>query len=199
MLLVLAAFVVLRRRAGQWELPFLAVWIGGGIALLYLAGLSPGHAMGVSYLAPAWPFFAAVPILLIPPRPAAVVAVAMLAGGVVSAVRVDHANARLASPAKLLGGNDPILLDTVKRGLVPPALWHVDGRRQVLAADQKTLLERQIRPPVLYVSTNALGGTTAGRERVRAKLGTTRPRGRIVLWDPENAVGGTTERVYRAR
>jgi hypothetical protein len=82
---------------------------------------------------------------------------------------------------------------------VPPALWHVDGRRQVLAADQKTLLERQIGPPVLYVSTDALGGTTAGRERVRAKLGPTRPRGRIVLWDPENTVGGTTERVYRAR
>jgi hypothetical protein len=200
MLLALAAFVALRRRAERWELPFLAVWIGGGIALLYLAGLSPGHAMGVSYLAPAWPFFAAVPILLIRGRPAlaAVLVAGILVSGVVSAVRVDHANARLADPERLVRGDDPILLDTVKRGLVPPALWHVDGERPVFAADQATLLERQNRGPLLYISTTALGGTKANRKRILGGLHGVRKRGAIVLWDPENSVGGTTERVYRA-
>jgi hypothetical protein len=122
----------------------------------------------------------------------------ILVSGVVSAARVDHANARLADPARLLRGHDPILLDTVKRGLVPPALWHVDGNRPVFAADQETLLGRQNRPPLHYVSTTALGGSVLNRKRILDGLGRVRRRGSIVLWDPENTVGGTTERVFEA-
>jgi hypothetical protein len=172
MLLALAALVIVRRRQREgWELPFLAVWLGGGIALLYVAGLSPGHAMGVSYLAPAWPFVGAVPILLLR-KPAPVLVALMLVAGVVSAVRVDHANAKLTSPSNLLRGDDPILLGNLKRGFVPPALWHVRSDRAILGDDK---------PPELYIGNGK-----------RGKL-----RGKIVLWDPENLVGGTAERVYR--
>ena len=193
MVVVLVALVALRRRTIDWSLPFMAVWLGGGIAVLYLIGSSPAHAMGVSYLAPAWPFFAAVPILLIRrSRPAAaLLLVVMLACGVVSAVRVDRANARLADPAKLLRGSDPILLDSAKRGFVPPALWHVRADRPVLAADDPTAAAR---PPLVYIST-----TRAARTRILPTFGTVRRRGQIVLWDPENTVGGTTERVFEAR
>jgi hypothetical protein len=190
MLLVFAAFVVLRRRAGEWELPFLALWIGGGIALLYLAGLSPGHAMGVSYLAPAWPFFGAVAILLLRDvRVLGLAVVLMLAAGVVSAHKVDSDNARLPDPQRLVRGSDPILLDTVKRGFVPPALWHVRADRPVLADEEPA----EIRPPLLYISASR-----TAQKRILPTLGPARLRGRIVLWDPENAVGGTTERVFSA-
>jgi hypothetical protein len=174
MLLALAVLVIVRRKQREgWELPFMAVWLGGGIALLYVAGLSPGHAMGVSYLAPAWPFVGAVAILLLS-RWAPLLVVLMLIAGVVSAVRVDHANARLAPPQRLLRGNDPLLLGNTKRGFVPPALWHVRANRPVLG--QET-------PPLLYITT---------RKSHRGKF-----RGKIVLWDPENVVGGTSLRVYR--
>jgi uncharacterized membrane protein len=177
MLLAFVALLVLRRRQREgWELPFMAVWLGGGIVLLYVAGLSPGHAMGASYLAPAWPFFGAAAILLLRDvRLQALAVVVMVVAGVVSAVSVDRANARLASPQKLLRGSDPILLANEKRGFVPPALWHVAPDRIVLGGDAP--------PPLLYITTR------------KANHG--RLRGKIVLWDPENAVGGTAERVYR--
>jgi hypothetical protein len=191
MLLALVALVVLRRKQREgWELPFMAVWLAGGIALLYVAGLSPGHAMGASYLAPAWPFFGAVAILLLRDvRIQAIAVVAMLAAGVVSAHKVDSDNARLPRPQRLLRGSDPILLDSVKRGFVPPALWHVAGSRPVLAADRVPV----VRPPLLYISASS-----ATRRQILPRLRPVRRLGRIVLWDPENAVGGTTERVFRA-
>jgi hypothetical protein len=192
MLLALAALVIVRRKQREgWELPFMAVWLGGGIALLYLAGLSPGHAMGASYLAPAWPFFGAVAILLLRyPRLQAVAVTLMLVAGVVSAHKVDSDNARLRKPQQLVSGSDPILLDTTKRGFVPPALWHVGADRPVLASDHAT---PAIEPPLLYISASS-----ATRKQILPTLGPARLRGRIVLWDPENSVGGTTERVYRA-
>ena len=165
------------------SLAFMGAWMGGGIVALYLASVTPGHAMGARYLAAAWPFFAAVPILLFRsagsyrmPLAALLVAVTLTAG-ITSARRVDQANAALPYPDVLADDQRAVLLDTDRRGLLAPALWRIPARRTVLAASQHDLLAHTRRwlarlngRRVAYVSASTLGGTSAGRQRIRRRI-----------------------------
>jgi hypothetical protein len=133
-----------RKTAAGWTLALLAfVWIAGAAIALYLAFLSPVHAMGPKYLSMAWPFFAFAPVALLRTfrwvgTPLAFYLYAMplvfwfllpfgfgSAGGERSALEGD---------AQL------VVIDNAEAGILPGIVWQLEDETPVIAAMQDELL-----------------------------------------------------------
>lgn len=156
--------------------------MAGANTLLYLAGVSPKHAMGPQYLALVWPFLAFGPVLLVVRlRPLTTPALLLLcaaatAAGTGGVERQVARSARWPDPQRPLGAAPAVMVDNVARGVLPCVTWHLADDQAVLAAPEAWLLEHTehwttcLAPGAIYVSVTSYGNTPAGRERLLQTL-----------------------------
>lgn len=158
-------------RSGAYALFFFA-WTAGVVVFLYLAFLSPAHAMSPKYLAMAWPFLAFVPVFiarLIPPR--VVITLCLYAAPLVLAngFRAHARQVRQNAPPTTVPSTDLLVLDNTARAVLPRLLWHVAGEQPVIAGMQDSLLShsdqwiRHLGDYSLVVSVSGSGNTEAKR------------------------------------
>jgi hypothetical protein len=162
----------------------LLAWLATVIVALYLAQVSPWHAMGPRYLSVVWPLLAFVPVWLfraLPPRAAGGVLAALClvaAAGTGALVWRAHA-ARAAAPPQhaLLAGADRVLVDSIARGVLPRVIPDLADASQVYAAPQAHMLAAPDEwagaadVTSIYVSSGDYGNSGAGRAAVTARLG----------------------------
>jgi hypothetical protein len=188
------------------------VWLAGTTVLLYLTFVSPVTAMGGRYLATCWPFLALVIVGglrgaggLRPALGLAVV-VAVAACSVAELVELHSAADRRARSA-LATARGALVIDTVRRGLLPAIILDTPASRPVFAADQRSLLDRkplwlpQVDADVAFASTLSYVGFNYPRRRLvktlREKLGPVRAREELRLWDSARLRGPLEVQVYR--
>jgi len=154
------------------------------VALLYILGASPRHAMGPKYIALVSPFFfmclgQCVGVLGRKPFNArlalasGVVLLAYQAGyGAYTTVRYAQYQTWAKSQSIRLEKSPlPLILDTVARGVVPTILWRANPRMPVYAASQDDLLREPPSPgrnagQIVYISVLRYGNTEAKREGI---------------------------------
>jgi hypothetical protein len=157
---------------------FLA-WFSACIVLLYVASVSPVHAMGPKYLSPVWPFLSFVPVFVarsLSPRNRRRLIVGLCvyqvayAGAVAGYDRlVSH---RHPSQGDILARAEVLVLDNVARGVLPRVLFGLPGSVPVYAAMQDYLLEHpkdwrdRLDEGTMFVSKDAYGNSAEGRERI---------------------------------
>ncbi|HUT23836.1 MAG TPA: glycosyltransferase family 39 protein [Sumerlaeia bacterium] len=184
-----------KRRLG-WMPAALSVSTFFCVALLYILGASPRHAMGPKYIAFISPFFfmclgQCVDVLGRKPfnaRLALAFGVMLFAYqaayGAYTTVRYAQYQTWARSQSVRLEKSPlPLIVDTVARGVVPTILWRANPRMPVYAASQDNLLRE---PPsldrnarqIVYISVLRYGNTEAKREGI---LGQFREAGFAVL------------------
>jgi hypothetical protein len=161
-------FTAVRARRSFRERGVLALlaWLVTVIVALYLAQVSPWHAMGARYMSVVWPLLAFVPVCL-------------AAGLVTTAVvwRAHAARAGVPSQHELLAGADRVLVDSIARGVLPRVIPDLPGAARVYAAPQSLMLAAPddwapaAGATTVYVSSGAYGNSGAGREAVTSRLG----------------------------
>jgi hypothetical protein len=179
-------FTAVRARRSFRERGVLALlaWLVTVIVALYLAQVSPWHAMGARYMSVVWPLLAFVPVWLVralPPRAAGgALATLCLAAGLVTTALVWRAHAARAgvpSQHELLAGADRVLVDSIARGVLPRVIPDLPGAARVYAAPQSLMLAAPddwapaAGATTVYVSSGAYGNSGAGREAVTSRLG----------------------------
>lgn len=204
-----------RRRPGGAERSMLLVlvWLAGTTIVLYLAFVSPINAMGGRYLATSWPFLAlAVVIALrsagtLRPWPAVALVAGSVAFSTVEVLQLQAGAERLRDPSPLETERGALVVDTVRRGLLPAILLAAPERKPVFVADQDVLLDREpawlprLDGEAAYASTLSSGGTRLRRrallKTIRTELGGVRAAGDLRLWDSARPRGPRVVRVYR--
>ncbi len=159
---------------------FLLAWLAGTNAVLYLACVTPAHAMAAKYPAMAWPFLAFLPASLVPRHPRLrTLLLTLLAGATVlgGGLRV-RATLRYSeywstpSPAKVVASSTRVVVDHVHPGWLHRVLWACAPDQPVFAADQDYLLDNPgawlpgLEPNTLYVSPKAQGPRLAKTRRL---------------------------------
>ncbi len=144
-------------RAGLLALLF--VLMVASNAGLYIAGVSPRHAMGPQYLALVWPLLALSGAVALERcgRPAAPVAVACAAAMLVSGgLAVRHQSERWARKPvpEYLRSAPAVVVDTTARGILPCLAWHLDDDQLLLGAGAEYLTAH----PELWVGVMQRGG-----------------------------------------
>jgi hypothetical protein len=176
----------LRTERGSETIPALVAFLGlSAVSVLYVLGSLPAHTGRLKY----WMAFTPVLAVALARAVSSVVnrpgRVRWLQGALLAALLGQAAQAALATwldvtrsradtPAMLSKGA-PILIDSAKRGVVPPILWRVPPRTFVYAADQGELsmglpaIADSVRE-LVYVSDLRYANSTAGRGRVLREL-----------------------------
>lgn len=171
------------------HLPFaMFVLTFGAIAALYVLFLSPKHAMGPKYTALASPFlFVAIGRLLqwgydraeaMASRPH----VLLVTSTTCALLAVQASSALLLAPHERGGtawttpkGGHAVIIDSVRRGELPPLLWHLPPEVPVYAAAPENL---RLSPPtpvsgidtLVYVSTGQSSDDTPLAEMVLSEM-----------------------------
>jgi hypothetical protein len=160
---------------------YLFVWIAGTTILLYLAFLSPPHAMGDKYLCAAWPFFGFVLALVLRSFEGStkLIVISLLSSilvfGSVSALQSYMTEERSQSVDNLVPDYGSAVVDNVHRGVLLPILWNIPSDKRVFVASQKDLLKNRdtwlhtLRSRSLYVSDLSEENYEATRKK-RKKL-----------------------------
>jgi len=128
---------------------FFFFWIYGITSMLYLAFLSPAHAMGPKYLSMAWPFFGFIPVFLL--RSFGIkrhiltflFCSGMLLSGSAGVLHTIYQNNSNQDWAELLTNSDRIIIDNNARGVLLPIVWQIPDDKIVFAATQDYLLDHQ--------------------------------------------------------
>jgi len=185
---------VLRRYLRQWraadairpterDVPILAGI--GTVAIvigLYVAFVSPVHAIGLQYLnfatpmvfvgiACAWPTRGAVAA-----RRATTSAAAILTTCAVIATTLFVVHRSEVLPIRTVDHADALLLDSYRRGILPTVLWYARPSTQVYAATQQDLLQNfpvlpsRSRGELMYVNSDAFGNSGRNRAAILNKL-----------------------------
>jgi hypothetical protein len=133
-----------RETAAGWTFALLAfAWIAGAMVALYLAFLSPVHAMGPKYLSMAWPFFAFAPVALLRTfrwvgTPLTFYLYAMpLVLGFLLPFGFGSAG---TEPPGLEGDAQLVVIDNSEAGILPGIVWQLEDETPVIAAMQDSLL-----------------------------------------------------------
>jgi hypothetical protein len=157
---------------------FFFFWIAGATLLLYLTFQSSEQAMGTKYLSAAWPFFAFAPVFLLRlcGKFRRVLAVSfcfvLFLFGIVSVWRSTDVTNKISNPSALLDSSDMIVVDNVRRGILPRILWHVPDNKLVFASDQVDLLDHQdawlgrLKSKSLFVSVLSYGNTAKQQQQI---------------------------------
>lgn len=158
---------------------YFLVWFSVCIVVLYVAAVSPVHAMGPKYLSPVWPFIAFVPVFVarsLSPRNCRRLLVALCAYQVAYAGAVAGydrlVSQRHPSQRDILAGADALLLDNVARGVLPRVLFDVPESVPVYAAMQDYMLEHpedwreRLGGGTVFVSNDGYGNSPEGRDRL---------------------------------
>ncbi|UCC82798.1 MAG: glycosyltransferase family 39 protein [Gemmatimonadota bacterium] len=133
-----------RETAAGWTFPLIVfLGIGGAMIALYLAFLSPVHAMGPKYLSMAWPFFAFAPVALLRTfrwvgTPLTVYLYSMpLVFGFLLPFGFGSGGAK---PLALEADAQLVLIDNSEAGILPGIVWQLKDETPVIAAMEDSLL-----------------------------------------------------------
>jgi len=158
---------------------YFVVWFSASIVVLYVAAVSPVHAMGPKYLSPVWPFLSFVPVFVARSlssrnsrRLIVVLCVYQIAyaGAVAGYDRL--VSRRHASQSEILAGANALLLDNVARGVLPRVLFALPASVPVYAAMQDYMLEHpedwldRLYEGTMFVSKDVYGNSVEGREQL---------------------------------
>jgi hypothetical protein len=159
------------------------VWISGTTILLYLAFLSPSHAMGPKYLSMAWPFLACALVFALrvlgEKRQLATIllCIGMLSSGAATvlhgALVQDHSTGRTTT---LLAKANRVIIDSTARGMLSQIIWHVPDDKLVIVATQDYLLDNQDMwarnvGDTIYISEMTYDGTSAQQQNILDIIG----------------------------
>jgi uncharacterized membrane protein len=167
-----------RDTASGWAFALLAfVWIAGAMIALYLAFMSPVHAMGTKYLSMAWPFFAFAPVALLHAfrwvgTPLTFYLYAMpLVFGFLLPFGFGSGGTK---PLALKGDAQLVVIDNSEAGILPGIVWQLEDETPVIAAMEDSLLASvevwlpQLEERNLYISHVSYRNTL---EKLRQVLG----------------------------
>lgn len=161
-----------------------ALAVGGSVAGvtigLYLAGVTPAHAMAHRYLALSWPFVALATGMLVANRQGraiGVCAVALLVGVQASWLQWRNMNWHPGGPEadRVVRAANRVIIDNVGRGHWPRPVFRLRDDAQVLIATPNDLLRRpapwrgQIEPGTVYISPAK--SAVQAREKIHQSLG----------------------------
>ena len=162
---------------GYYVLYFL-LWTAGITVLGYLCFLSPMHAMAPRYLVMAWPFFAFLPVLIIRffRRFKVILFISLCflqtLFGSLDMLYLNSAEDKKLDQIALLKGSDMILVDNVRRGVLPGIFWHIPEDKLMFAADQRYLLDHpeiwqtELGPKSAYVSVILYGNSLQQQQEI---------------------------------
>jgi hypothetical protein len=125
------------------------LWTAGITVLGYIFFLSPKHAMGARYLIMAWPFFAFFPVLVIRFfgrfKTALLICLCFLQMllGSLDMLFLNYPDSRRPEQSALLRDSGMILVDNVRRGVLPSIFWHIPDSKLLFAAEQRYLLDHR--------------------------------------------------------
>lgn len=133
-------------RSEDMNVLFFFFWNFGVTTILYMAFLSPVHAMGPKYLSIAWLFFGFIPVILLRgfgslKQSATLLfcSVMMLSAtaGVLYTIYQSNSN---SDWAELLTNSERVIVDNDARGILLPIVWEMPDDKLVFAASQDYLL-----------------------------------------------------------
>lgn len=131
------------------------LWIAGATVLLYISFLTSRWHMGrPRYLSAAWPFYAFLPIFLLRFCGKFRVFLTVLLCFILLALGcqktrnyINYSN-KMFNPIPLLENSDRVVIDNLKRGVLPCLFWHIPDDKLIFAASQDYLLSH----PNLWLS-----------------------------------------------
>jgi len=146
--------------------------------VVYLGFISPEHAMGAKYLAPAWPLLAIVVTAIVRALPERCLIASALCGfmlavsrGYVGGLRKDEAHA--AENGSVLRDAPQAVVDNPARGVLLPLIFHMLPEQRVFVAGQDDLLtnpDEWLPPPevgpVLYATCPSYGNADDAHDRI---------------------------------
>jgi len=159
------------------------LWIAGVTVFSYICFLSPKHAMGPRYLVMAWPFFAFLPVLIIRFfrrfKTVLMISLCFLQTlfGSMDMLYFNYPNSKRPEPNALLKDSDMILVDNVRRGVLPGIFWHIPHDKLMFAADQRYLLDHpemwqtKLVPKSTYVSVLLYGNSIQQQQEILDLIG----------------------------
>lgn len=162
---------------GYYVLYFL-LWTAGITVLSYLCFLSPMHAMAPRYLVMAWPFFAFLPVLFIRffGRFKVILFISLCflqtLFGSMDMLYLNSPEGKKLDQIALLGSSDMVLVDNVRRGVLPGIFWHIPDGKLMFAADQSHLLDdpeiwqTKLGPKSAYVSVLLYGNSMQQQQEI---------------------------------
>ncbi|KPK82179.1 MAG: hypothetical protein AMS25_03505 [Gemmatimonas sp. SM23_52] len=165
-------------RSGAYA-PFFFLWTASATVFLYLAFLSPAHAMSPKYLAMAWPFLAFFPVFiarLIPPRALVTLLLYLAPLVVATGFRARVRQVEQNAPPLSIPRVDTVVLDNTARAVLPRLLWHVPEEQPVIAGMQDSLLRHSdeflghLGDTSLFVSVRSFGNTEARLTELLARV-----------------------------
>jgi hypothetical protein len=156
-------------RSGAYA-PFFFLWTAGATVILYLAFLSPAHAMSPKYLAMAWPFLAFFPVFiarLLPPRALVTLLLYLAPLVVANGFRGHVRQVKQNAPPTSIPRVETVVLDNTARAVLPRLLWYMPEEQPVIAGMQDSLLRHSdqwlghLGDSGLFVSVRRFGNTEA--------------------------------------
>jgi hypothetical protein len=123
---------------------FFGFWLSVIIVGLYLAFISPQHAMRPKYLSMVWPFLAFLPVFMIRSWPRFKIHLMMFffvcPALLTTAAFIDLGRERPRSLS--LDRADRVLIDNLARGILPRIIIHIPDDTPIFVAPQSTLVDR---------------------------------------------------------
>ncbi len=154
------------------------LWIAGVIVISYISFFSPLHAMGPRYLVMAWPFFAFLPVLIIRffGRFKVILFISLCflqtLFGSMDMLYLNSPESKKLDQIALLESSDMVLVDNVRRGVLPGIFWHIPDDKLMFAADQHHLLDHseiwqtKLGPKSAYVSVLLYGNSMQQQQEI---------------------------------
>jgi 4-amino-4-deoxy-L-arabinose transferase-like glycosyltransferase len=128
---------------------FFFFWNFGITTILYIAFLSPIHAMGPKYLNIAWLFFGFIPVMLLRKLGSLrdlmtlLFCTVILLSSTASVIYTINQNKSNHDWAELLANSERVIIDNDARGILLPIIWEMPDNKLIFAASQNYLLNNQ--------------------------------------------------------
>jgi Dolichyl-phosphate-mannose-protein mannosyltransferase len=128
---------------------FFFFWNFGVTTILYIAFLSPIHAMGPKYLNIAWLFFGFIPVMLLgrlgflKHSMTLLFCTVMLLSATASVIYTINQNKSNHDWAELLINSERVIIDNDARGILLPIIWEMPDDKLIFAASQDYLLNHK--------------------------------------------------------
>ena len=140
----------------EWHVLYFLFAMAGANIALYLSYQSPLHAMGPRYMSMVCPFLAFLPVMAarVVPRFGCIALMGLLSvlfvyAGVQRVARYQRHYRKTVHLAPSLAAADRVVIDEVRRGVLPCLIWHIPDDMLVFAATDKDLIaspERWMKP-----------------------------------------------------
>ncbi len=178
------------------EVGLFFVWVGGTSIVLFLAFVSPVHAMTARHMSAAWPFFPFLPILLLRMVQATnryriilLLSTAVFLSGIFVVWQEVNADADILNNSIIITDVDRVVADGVYQGVFPRIFLQLPDNAFIYVATQNELLEDpeqwlpMLEENTIFISELSYDNTDANRDQILELLG---QRFKIVLQSNDN-------------